>query len=291
MSGRIKKIPLPTPKYTPIARNTALNGIFVIVRKNMKIWFAGLSLLLSISLFFHSDMVNAAETITIRLSGPASMNNALKEIIAQYTARHKRIQVLTNIGASGAMAKQIKEGAPADIFISANPKWMAFLRDNQLIDSVSERILVHNTLVFVGKENPKVRGMADLPVLKRIAMGSPQSVPAGEYAAEAMKNAGIYAILEKKQILVMAKDVRQALAYADRGETDGAFVYKTDALIASHAVILFEVPADQHAAITYPIALTVDGAKKEEARAFCDYLRSEDGLRIFAKYGFGKEKK
>ncbi|MDR3631575.1 MAG: molybdate ABC transporter substrate-binding protein [Desulfocapsaceae bacterium] len=246
-------------------------------------------LITTISLIFAGVLLavsslQAAEPV--RLSGPASMTEALKELIARFGAAGDHAQILTNIGSSGAMAKQINEGAPADIFISANKKWMDFLHDQKRIDPASERNLVGNTLVFIGKKNPAVTSMADILNLRQIAIGSPKSVPAGEYASQAMEKAGIYRKLEEARQLIMAKDVRQALTYADRGETDGAFVYRTDALLAEQAVILFEVPQDLYDRVTYPVALTIEGTQNPEARAFYDFLISPEAMQVFEKYGF-----
>lgn len=243
---------------------------------------------LAASLLLTASLLHAAEAI--RISVPASMTDAMKELAAQFGALGKHAQIVPNYGPSGTLAKQIVEGAPADLFISANQKWMTYLRDEKKIDPASEKILAANTLVFVGAKNPAVTKLADITTLKQIAIGSPKSVPAGEYAAQAMEKVGIYKQLEEGQKLVMAKDVRQSLTYADRGEVDGAFVYKTDALMATHAVILFEVPQDLYEKVTYPIALTVDGAKNEEAKAFYDFLTGPEALKIFIKHGFSAPK-
>jgi molybdate transport system substrate-binding protein len=126
--------------------------------------------------------------------------------------------------------------------------------------------------------------MQDLIKLERIAIGSPKSVPAGEYATEALKKSGLDKQLDKK--LVMAKDVRECLMYAERGEVDGAFVYKTDALLAKQTKILFTVPQELYPRVTYPMALTVAGAKNKDAAAFFTYLRSDDATTVLSKYGF-----
>ena len=126
--------------------------------------------------------------------------------------------------------------------------------------------------------------MQDLIKLERIAIGSPKSVPAGEYAAGALKKAGLDTRLEKK--LVMAKDVRECLMYAERGEVDGAFVYRTDALLAKQAKILFTVPQELYPRVTYPMALTIAGAKNRDAVAFISYLRSDEAKTVLSKYGF-----
>ena len=247
-----------------------------------------LVLTLAVSLVLPASLLQAADEI--RISVPASMTDAVKELAAQFTASGQQTTIVSNFGPSGTLAKQIVEGAPADLFISANQKWMDYLRNEKRIDPASEKMLAANTLVFVGMRNPAVTKMADLVGLKQIAIGSPKSVPAGEYAAQAMEKAGIYKQLEEGRKLVMAKDVRQALTYADRGETDGAFVYKTDALMATQAVILFETPQDLYAQVTYPIALTVDGAKNAEAKAFYAFLTGPEGLKVFLKYGFSAAK-
>lgn len=235
-----------------------------------------------------ASLLHAAEEI--RISVPASMTDAMKELSAQFDASGKHARIVPNYGPSGTLAKQIVEGAPADLFISANQKWMTYLRDEKRIDPASETILAANTLVFVGMKNPAVTKLADIVGLKQIAIGSPKSVPAGEYAAQAMEKAGIYKQMEEGQKLVMAKDVRQSLVYADRGETDGAFVYKTDALMATQAVILFEVPQELYEKVIYPIALTVDGIKNTEAKAFFAFLTGPEAMKVFLKYGFSAAK-
>lgn len=239
-------------------------------------------------LLLSASLIQAADEI--RISVPASMTDAMKELASQFGATGKHAQIVPNYGPSGTLAKQIVEGAPADIFISANQKWMTYLRDEKKVDQASEKILAANTLVFVGMKNPAVTKLTDIVNLKQIAIGSPKSVPAGEYAAQAMEKAGIYKQLEEGQKLVMAKDVRQSLIYADRGEADGAFVYKTDALMAEKAVVLFEVPQDLYEKVTYPIALTTDGAKNAEAKAFYAFLTGPEGLKVFLKYGFSAPK-
>ena len=107
-----------------------------------------------------------------------------------------------------------------------------------------------------------VKSLADLKALQRIAIGTPASVPAGQYAEQAMRAAGIYEELEKDKKLVMAQDVRQALIYADRGEVDGAFVYQTDAMLAKEAKILLVVPDDLYDRVSYPMVITTNGASK-----------------------------
>jgi molybdate transport system substrate-binding protein len=161
---------------------------------------------------------------------------------------------------------------------------MDYLKTRKLADEKSVDIFTFNVLVFAGRPEQKVATLQDVLKLEKIAIGSPKSVPAGEYAMEAFRKAGIGKQLEKK--LVMARDVRECLVYAERGEVDGAFVYRTDALLAKQARILFAVPQELYPRVTYPMAMTVAGAKNRDATAFFTYLHSEDARAVLAKYGF-----
>lgn len=219
----------------------------------------------------------------INLSAAASMKDAINELSDNFAQKHPGVKLLKNYGASGALAKQIENGAPADIFISANLEWMDYLKNKKLVDVTSIGTFSFNTLVFAG-EPGKASSMQDLLKLERIAIGSPKSVPAGEYASEAFKKAGLEKQLENK--LVMAKDVRACLMYAERGEVDGAFVYRTDALQAKKAKILFTVPQGLYPRVTYPMALTITGAKSKDAVAFYTFLHSKEAKAVLTKYGF-----
>lgn len=219
----------------------------------------------------------------VNLSVAASLKEVINELSDGYAKGHPGVKFLKNYGASGALAKQIESGAPADLFISANLEWMDYLKNKKLVDNASIGSFAYNTLVFAGTPG-KASSMHELIKLERIAIGSPRSVPAGEYAAEALKKAGLDKLLEKK--LIMAKDVRECLMYAERGEVDGAFVYKTDALQAKHAKILFTVPQGLYPRVTYPMSLTVSGMKNKDAAAFFAYLHGGDAKAVLAKYGF-----
>jgi molybdate transport system substrate-binding protein len=219
----------------------------------------------------------------VNLSVAASLKEVINELSDSFAKKNPVVNFLKNYGGSGALAKQIENGAPTDVFISANPEWMDYLKNIKLVDTGRISTFAYNTLVFAGIAG-KVSTMRDLLKLERIAIGSPKSVPAGEYAMEALKKSGIDKKLEKK--LVMARDVRECLMYAERGEVDGAFVYRTDALQAKQARILFTVPQDLYPRVTYPMGLTAEGAKKSEAKAFYRFLLSEEAGSVLRKYGF-----
>lgn len=223
---------------------------------------------------------------TIYLSVAASMTDAFKEIIGSFEKNHPDSKILPNFASSGSLAKQINQGAPAHIYVSANPKWMNFLVEKEMIETGSDHIFAYNKLVFVAPEKTAIKEVAEVKSLTRIAIGSPDSVPAGQYAKQAMEAVGIYKYLQSEKKLVLAKDVRQALLYADRGEVDGAFVYRTDALLAKDAHILFTVPGDLYNRVAYPLALTKTGAQSNTAQTFYDFMATPAAVALLEKYGF-----
>ena len=220
----------------------------------------------------------------LNLSVAASLKEVINELTASYSAKHPGTVFLKNFGPSGTLAGQIENGGPADLFISANTEWVDYLNTKKLVDASSIKTFTYNSLVFAGTTSKKVNSMQDLPKLDKIAIGSPKSVPAGEYAMAAMTKSGVAAQLTSK--LVMAKDVRECLLYAELGEVDGAFVYKTDALVAQKSKLLFTVPQELYSRVVYPMAVTNKGAKSDEAKAFHAFLQGDEAKSVLGKFGF-----
>ncbi len=227
-----------------------------------------------------------AQASTVNLSIAASMSDAFQEIIIAYQTKYPDVKIQPNFSSSGALAKQITQGAPAHIYVSANPKWMAYLVEKEMIVESLNRVFAFNKLVFLGSANDKITKVDDVITLQLIGIGSPMSVPAGEYAKQAMERVGIYKQLQQAGKLVMAKDVRQALLYADRGEVDGSFVYQTDAVLAQNSNILFIVPRNLYGRVSYSIGLTLTGADKEAALSFYNFTTQKEVVKILQKYGF-----
>lgn len=226
-----------------------------------------------------------AQAVELNLSVAASLKESVNELTDIFQKRYPTVAFKRNFGASGALAKQIEAGAPADLLISANNEWVEYLIKKKLVAEKSAMVFAFNQLVVAGKPEFKISSMQDLLKLNRIAIGSPKSVPAGEYAMEAFKKSGIDKPLEKK--LVLTKDVREALLYADRGEVDAAFVYKTDALLLSkEAKILFVVPESLHERVTYPMVLTLSGTKNPVAVEYIKFLGSPEAKKILKAHGF-----
>lgn len=225
-----------------------------------------------------------AHAADIGIGAGAGLKDVLNELCASYTARNPSVKITKSYVASGALAKQIANGLKVDIVLVVNNQWMEYLKEKKRVDPTSIGTFAYNTLVFVGAEQATVHGMRDLAGLNRIAIGSPKIVPAGDYALHAIRKAGMEKTLEKK--LVMARDVRDSLMYAERSEVDGAFVYRTDAMMAKKAKTLFTVPQELYPQVVYPMAMTGTGAKQPETVKFYAFLRSAEATKVLRKYGF-----
>jgi molybdate transport system substrate-binding protein len=228
---------------------------------------------------------SALQAGEVKIFAAASLKEAITEICAAFKKTAPKTSFFNNFGSSGALSRQLENGAPADIFASANQGWSDYLTSKSLLDKKSANLLAYNELVFAGKHNPKISSIQDLPRLERVAIGSPRSVPAGEYAMEALNKAGLESKMRGK--LVMARDVRECLMYAERNEVEGAFIYKTDLRQARQASLLFVVPQELYPKVTYTVALTVSGAANAEAKAFHRFLQSPLAKSILKKHGFG----
>jgi len=243
---------------------------------------------LCIAIFLFAAMVSIplpADAGEIRLAIAASLKDAVTEMSDAFSKTHPGVGFQRNSGAAGALAKQIENGAPADIFISANIEWMKYLKDRGFVSEKNVGTLAYNNLVFVGNAGLNLKTMKEIVLLEKIAIGSPKSVPAGEYAMEAIKKAGIDSELNNK--LVMTRDVLECLMYVERDEVDGAFIYASNTLEMSDRVkILFQVPQDLYSRVIYPMALTNTGAKNKDAKAFFEFLQSEKARAVLSKYGF-----
>ncbi|NTW07310.1 MAG: molybdate ABC transporter substrate-binding protein, partial [Syntrophaceae bacterium] len=220
----------------------------------------------------------------ITFGAGVGLKDVLNELAASFVKINPSAKITRNFAASGVLAKQLDSGAQTDIVFVANVKWMDYMKEKKHVDAGTVRLFAYNTLVFVGKGKPGISRIEELTKLEKIAIGSPKSVPAGEYAMQALKNAGIDKQLEKK--LVMARDVRECLMYAERGEVNGAFVYGTDALLSKTVDIWFVVPQKLYSRVVYMSALTVSGVKNQDAVKFFTFLRSAEARAILLKYGF-----
>lgn len=229
-----------------------------------------------------------SDSSIINISAAASLTDALLEIQQEYI-KENNVELQFNFGASGSLQKQIEEGAPCDIFMSASKKNMDNLEAINLIDSDSRIDLLGNTLTFIVSQEKKQDSGFSFEYLsedsiKSIAIGMPDSVPAGKYTKESMESIGIWEDIQPK--VVFAKDVRQVLDYVDTGNADCGFVYRTDAVTLKTGEIVCDLPQETYSPIVYPMALTLEGSKNQIATDFCEYLKNDYSKSVFEKFGF-----
>ena len=217
----------------------------------------------------------------------ASLTDALEEVAAEYEKRGGD-HIVLNLGASSALARQIQEGAPADLFLSADEEKMNALEKKKLLLPGTRRSVLSNTLVIVVPDDSrlKITGVKDLasPGIRAIALAEPQSVPAGIYAKQYLKKLGIWSKVIDR--VVPTENVRAALAVVESGNVDAGIVYKTDAEISKKVKVAYEVPRAEGPVISYPFAVLAGSERSEAARKFLAYLESPAALAVFEKYGF-----
>lgn len=233
-----------------------------------------------------------AEKIELTVSAAASLTEALNELKASFESANPGVTLSFNFGASGALQQQIEQGAPADLFISAASKNMNALIDNGFVEKDQTMDLLSNTLVAVTPKDGRLSLQSVQDLLRedvaKLAVGIPESVPAGAYAKEALTEAGIWDKLQTKT--VQAKDVKQVMQYVETGNVDAGFVYKTDAISSDAAAIAFEVDPGSYSPILYPIGIVKETDVLDETRKLYDYLQTEEAMDIFRKYGFSEPK-
>ena len=224
----------------------------------------------------------------ILVSAAVSLKNAFAEIGALYE-KQTGVRVRFNMGASGLLQKQIETGAPVDVFASAGESQMDVLQAKGLILAETRRNFARNSLVLAVpvRSHSRLQAFADLtrPDVKRVAIGNPKTVPAGQYAREALVSLKLWDKLQSR--LVFAENVRQVLDYVMRGEAEAGIVYASDIAAAHEQMsIAARAPSSSHSPIFYPIAVVKDTTSRDNAKRFVDLTLSREGQAILAKYGF-----
>jgi len=253
------------------------------MRAKRKLWV--LSLTLAVQLTFAS----AANAKDIVAFAAASLKNALDEASAAYQ-REAESRVLISYASSSTLAKQIENGAPADLFISADLDWMDYLHQRGLIQTDTRLILLGNRLVLIAPAQSTVTveirpgfALANLLGTERLAMADPGAVPAGKYGKAALEALGVWSSVAAK--VAPAEDVRAALLLVSRGETPLGIVYATDAAADKGVRIVASFPDDSHPPIAYPAA-KIAASDNPAADAFLAYLRSDRARPFFERQGF-----
>lgn len=223
----------------------------------------------------------------LHVSAAASLTDALKEIAQTWegASGHK---IRFNFAASSTLARQIAEGAPADLFISADEEKMDQLQKKGLISTATRRSLLSNTLVIAVPRDGgvRIRNPRDLASrsVRRIAIAEPETVPAGIYAKRYLQKIGIWEKVSGK--IVPTENVRATLSAVESGNVDAGIVYRTDALISRKIKVAIEISRKEGPAISYPFAVLQGASEPATAKRFLDYLSSPAALRVFARHGF-----
>jgi molybdate transport system substrate-binding protein len=234
-------------------------------------------------------VVSAAEPESVTVFAAASTTNAVSDIAKMFEQKGLG-KVVPAFASSSTLAKQIENGAPANVFVSADEPWMTYLVDRKVIEPGTRFDLMGNKLVLVAPADSSIQvkigpelDLAKLLGNGRLAVGDPDHVPAGIYAKAALEKLGMWTKVKDK--LARAADVRAALALVERGEAPLGIVYSTDAAITSKVKVVGVFPADSHPKIVYPAAL-IAGKASPVARRFLEFLKTPEAKAVFAKYGF-----
>jgi len=227
-----------------------------------------------------------SQRVSLTVSAAASLQGALGEVEAAYFEGHPKVDFHNNFGSSGTLAREIEQGAPVDVFLSAAAKPMDDLESKGLITAGSRENILRNSLVLIAPPDSKLQGIAGLAdrSTQLIAIGDPASVPAGQYAQQTL--IALHLNDQVKGKLVLGKDVRQVLTYVETGNADAGFVYATDARISGRVRVIATMPESAHEPIVYPVAVVKPSANREAARAFIEFLGSPTAKAIFTKNGY-----
>ena len=236
---------------------------------------------------FLSPTVNQ-ENLQLTISAAASLKDALGEIAPLYSKVKSNITIRNNFGSSGDLQQQISNGAPVDIFISAAAKQMDELQNKNLIVADTRRDLLSNRLVLIVPMDKRdvAKDLKDLTSasIQRIAIANPRSVPAGEYAKQALIKLGLWQDLQSK--FVLGNNVRQVLQFVESGNAQAGIVYATDVKTATKVKVAQVIDAKLHQPIVYAIAVLQKSNNQSSAKSYLEFLSSDPAKTIFEKYGF-----
>lgn len=260
------------------------------MRKKLGLSYCVLMMLLMVVPLEIASAAQTTQNRVVTVFAAASTTDAVTEICELFMKKNLG-KATYSFGSSSTLAKQIENAAPADIFISANIKWMDYLEEKQLIDSSSRIDLLGNSLVLIAPAESTIEkvevavnfNLVDLLGDGRLSIGDPDHVPAGMYARQALEKLGVWESISGA--VAPSKDVRTALVFVERGETPLGVVYSTDASITSKVKIVGKFPQDSHPPIVYPAAI-LKGRQSPEVESLFDFLKGPEAGKIFEKYGF-----
>ena len=229
----------------------------------------------------------AGKNVELTISAAASLKEALDSIQVAFQEEHPEVALTFNYGASGSLQQQISQGAPVDLFFSAaEDKFDRLIEEGMIAEEDGVDLLGNELVLIAPKGEQEVKELEDLTKteIDNISIGTPETVPAGKYAKEALEEMDLWDGLKSK--VVFAKDVRQVLSYVETGNVEAGLVYQTDALTSEKINIVATVDAKAHTPIIYPVGVMKDSDQYETAKVFLDYVQSDEALKVFKEYGF-----
>jgi molybdate transport system substrate-binding protein len=259
-------------------------------RKKIITFLAGIALTLcaiaGLKLLQPSSAI-AQGNVKLTISAGASLKDALTEIAPLYSKAQPSVSVRHNFGSSGELQQQIENGAPVDVFVSAAVKQVDELQKKNLILADTRRNLLSNRLVLIVPANKNftgdLRNLTDAHI-ERIAIGDPRSVPAGQYAEEALKKLDVWQAVQSK--FVLGSNVRQVLQFVESGNAQAGIVYATDAKTSTKVKVVQVIDAKLHKPIVYPVAVLQRSENPAIAKSYVKFLTGNTAKSIFEKYGF-----
>lgn len=255
----------------------------------MKKMIVMLILLFLLVLFGCSNDTDSKETTELTISGAASMTDSLLEVKEVFEKDHPTIKISYNFGGSGALRKQIEQGAPIDLFFSASKTDYDKLVEQDMVQDGTA--IFQNELVLIKSNQTNLNSIDDLMQQGgSIAVGTPDAVPAGTYAKEVLDNIGVWEELQDRQMLVFTKDVSQVVTLVSQGAVDVGIVYASDVIARDDITVIDRFDPGLHATIEYYAAIIASGEQKAEVKqareAFYQYVLENEAKYIFRKYGF-----
>ncbi len=255
------------------------------------VWFLVISCLLVVLAGCsaeESDM--SAEPVEIMVSAAASLRDALNDMKTTFENDHENITLIFNFGSSGKLVRQIEQGAPSDVFLSASKQDMDTLEKGQLLLDETRVDFTVNELVLITNKNESLTMDSfediDPSTIAHFAVGEPESVPVGRYTKEVLENIGLWEPLQDK--MVLGSDVRQVLTHVETGNADLGVVYSSDAKVSDKVKVLATANAEWHGPIVYPGAVVSETKHPKEAKAFLAFLSGDEGKEVLKKYGFNR---
>ncbi len=230
---------------------------------------------------------NSNGETNITVAAAASLSDVMKEVNELYEDEHPNTEITLNLASSGVLANQIKQGAPIDVYLSASESHFHEVEEKDLIDPDHYTNLLRNKLVLIKSKAAELNNFDHLRSnnIDRIAIGTPETVPAGAYAKESLQSLKLWDKLQDK--FIFGKDVRQVLTYVETGNAEAGLVYETDYEMSNNVSLVSDAPENTYTPIIYPAGV-LNGANSEAVKYFA-FLQSKEALSVFEKYGFQSE--